>query len=102
LSQKLQPQPEESLLARHEALFRVSRAINVYRDPRELFRDLAKQLRQVVDFDFIGLFLYDVTANKAIIPVPLMEPWQDEIYQVSSESAATFRSFIPRSRDQVQ
>lgn len=51
-------------MARHEALFRVSRAINVYRDPKELFRDLAKQLRQVVDFDFIGLFLYDETANK--------------------------------------
>jgi PAS domain S-box-containing protein len=62
LSQKLQP--EESLLARHEALFRVSRAINVYRDPRELFRNLAKELRQVVDFDFIALFLYDKAANK--------------------------------------
>ena len=51
-------------MARHETLFRVSRAINVYRDPEELFRNLAKELRQVVDFDFIALFLYDETANK--------------------------------------
>ena len=51
-------------MARHEALFRVSRAINVYRDPGELFRDLARELRQVVDFDFVALFLYDEAANK--------------------------------------
>jgi GAF domain-containing protein len=51
-------------LARHEALFRVSRAINVYRDPSELFRALGTELRQVVDFDFVGLFLYDEAANK--------------------------------------
>ena len=42
----------------------MSRAINVYRDPRELFRVLAKELRQVVDFDFVALFLFDETANK--------------------------------------
>ena len=29
--------PETPLLARQEALFRVSRAINVYRDPAQLF-----------------------------------------------------------------
>ena len=64
LTQQPQPDPEKSLLARHEALFRVSRAINVYRDPRELFRVLAKELSHVVDFDFIALFLYDEAANK--------------------------------------
>ena len=42
----------------------MSRAINVYRDPRELFRVLATELRQVVDFDFVALFLYDEEANK--------------------------------------
>jgi len=51
-------------LARHEALFRVSRAINVYRDPRELFKVLAIELRHIVDFDFVALFLYDQTRNK--------------------------------------
>jgi PAS domain S-box-containing protein len=64
LTQQAQSGPEKSLLARHEALFRVSRAINVYRDPKELFRVLASELRQVVDFDFVALSLYDETANK--------------------------------------
>ena len=64
LAQKAQYELERSLLAQHEALFRVSRAINVYRDSRELFRVLANELRQVVEFDFVALFLYDEVANK--------------------------------------
>jgi PAS domain S-box-containing protein len=64
LTQPSQADAEKSLLARHEALFRVSRAINVYRDPRDLFKVLANELRQVVDFDFVALFLYDPAANK--------------------------------------
>jgi PAS domain S-box-containing protein len=64
LTQHSQLDVEKSLLARHEALFRVSRAINVYRDPRELFKVLAHELRQVVDFDFVALFLYDPATNK--------------------------------------
>jgi PAS domain S-box-containing protein len=42
----------------------MSYAINVYRDPKELFRVLANELRQVVDFDFVALFLYDPATNK--------------------------------------
>lgn len=64
MTRRSQVAPEQSLLARHEALFRVSRAINVYRDPGELFRVLASELRQVVDFGFLALFLYDEAANK--------------------------------------
>jgi PAS domain S-box-containing protein len=64
LTEELQLEPEQSLLVQHEALFRVSQAINVYRDPKELFRVLANELRQVVDFDFVALFLYDPVANK--------------------------------------
>jgi PAS domain S-box-containing protein len=63
LAQPSQLGSEKSLLARHEALFRVSRAINVYRDPRELFKVLAIELRHIVDFDFVALFLYDETTN---------------------------------------
>jgi len=55
---------EQSLPARLEALFRVSKAIGVYRNPKELFRVLAQELRQVVSFDFIALFLYDAEKNK--------------------------------------
>jgi PAS domain S-box-containing protein len=64
VEQEAQLGQEQAVLARHEALFRVSRAINVYRNPKELFRVLANELRQVVDFDFLGLFLYDEAANK--------------------------------------
>jgi PAS domain S-box-containing protein len=58
-----QPGPEQSLVARHEALIRVSRAINVHRDPKELFRVLASELQRVVNFDYVALFLYDEAAN---------------------------------------
>ena len=64
VSEAQQPGIERSLLARQEALFRVSQAIGVYRDPKELFRVLAKELRQVVAFDFIAIFLYDPDKNK--------------------------------------
>jgi PAS domain S-box-containing protein len=55
---------EQSLPARLEALFRVSKAIGVHRNPKELFRVLARELRQVVAFDFIALFLYDAEKDK--------------------------------------
>jgi len=55
---------EQSLPARLEALFRVSQAIGVYRNPKELFRVLAQELRRVVAFDFVAIFLYDAEQNK--------------------------------------
>jgi PAS domain S-box-containing protein len=55
---------EQSPPARLEALFRVSQAIGVYRNPKELFSVLAKELRQVVAFDFVAIFLYDADKNK--------------------------------------
>jgi PAS domain S-box-containing protein len=64
VSETQQPGFEESLPARLEALFRVSRAISVYRNPKELFRVLARELRQVVGFDFVAIFLYDPEKNK--------------------------------------
>jgi PAS domain S-box-containing protein len=57
------PVPGSSPLALYEALARVSRAISVYRDPKELFRVLAEELRQAVHFDFVGVFLYDEATN---------------------------------------
>ena len=62
--------PDGKLLAeRYEALIRVSHAIGVYRDPKELFRVLADELRHAVDFDFLGLFFYDETSNTFENPV---------------------------------
>ncbi len=54
-----------------DALSRASRAICVYRDPKELFRVLAGELRSAVKFDFVALFLYDEKAHK--IRNPIME-----------------------------
>lgn len=63
--------PEQSLLARHEALIRVLRAINVHREPKELFRILANELRSVVTFDYVAPFLYDEATHK--IQNPFLE-----------------------------
>ena len=64
VSETPHPAFEQSLPARLEALFRVSQAIGVYRNPKELFRVLARELRQVVAFDFVAIFLYDAEKNK--------------------------------------
>jgi formate hydrogenlyase transcriptional activator len=69
VAQRAQSGPEQSPVARHEALIRVSRAINVHRDPKELFRVLASELQSVVNFDYVALFLYDETTNKIQNPV---------------------------------
>ncbi len=61
--------PGPSLPALYEALSRVSHAISRYRDPKELFRVLAGELRQAVHFDFVAVFLYDEASHKIRNPV---------------------------------
>ena len=48
-----------SIVARYEALIRVSEALRAYHDHDTLFRSLARELRPVVRFNFLGLALYD-------------------------------------------
>lgn len=48
-----------STVARYEALIRVSEALSAYHDRDTLFRSLARELRPVVQFTFLGLGLYD-------------------------------------------
>ena len=48
-----------SMVARYEALIRVSEALRAYHDRDTLFRSLARELRPVVRFSFLGLGLYD-------------------------------------------
>lgn len=62
---------EKSLIDRYEALFRVAHAVARHRDPKELFRELAGELRAAVDFDFVGLFLYNEAKN--IFENPVLE-----------------------------
>ncbi len=49
------PVPE----TRYETLIRISNAIGTYRDPRELFRALVRELQRVVQFDCVGVSIYD-------------------------------------------
>jgi len=69
VSEELQTITEKPLTRRYEALFRVARAIAAHQDPKDLFRALAGELHQVVDFDFMGLFLYDEASNRFENPV---------------------------------
>ena len=51
--------PEQSVVARYEALIRVSQAVSAYREPRKLFDVLVDELRRVIEFDGIGIAQYD-------------------------------------------
>ncbi len=50
---------EQSVVARYEALIRVSQAVSAYREPRKLFDVLVDELRRVIEFDGIGIAQYD-------------------------------------------
>jgi formate hydrogenlyase transcriptional activator len=50
---------EQSVVARYQALIRVSQAVSAYREPRKLFDVLVDELRRVIEFDGIGIAQYD-------------------------------------------
>jgi formate hydrogenlyase transcriptional activator len=50
---------ERSMADRYQALFRVSQAISAHRDPKKLFSVLAGELRNVIDFKFLSILLYN-------------------------------------------
>jgi len=86
VSETIQPGFGQSLPARLEALFRVSQAISFYRNPKELFRVLAKELRRVVAFDFVAIFLYDPEKNK--VSTALLETVQGPEFVIPSDFPA--------------
>jgi formate hydrogenlyase transcriptional activator len=49
--------------ARYETLIRVSNAIGTYRDPKDLFRALVRELHRVVQFDNVGVSIHDEKSN---------------------------------------
>ncbi len=57
---------EYLLSDRYEALIRVSQAIGVHRDPQDLFRAMATELRQVIQFDGLVVAQYDAAANEVL------------------------------------
>jgi formate hydrogenlyase transcriptional activator len=54
------------LSERYEALIRVSQAIGAHREPKELFRAMATELRSVVQFDGIVVAQYDEASNEIL------------------------------------
>ena len=59
-----------ALAARYEALPRLSQILTAHREPKELFRVLAGELRQVAQFDYMKLVLCGEAAKEAY-PSPL-------------------------------
>ena len=55
-----------SLAGRLEGLVRVSQVIGAQRDPKDLFRAMAKELRAVVPFDGIFVSQYDEKSNEIL------------------------------------
>jgi len=51
---------------RYEALIRVSQAIGEHRDPKDLFRAMATELRRVVQFDGIVVAQYDEASDEIL------------------------------------
>ena len=54
------------LYERYEALIRVSQAISAHRDPKELFCAMARELRQVVQFDGIVIAQFDQASSELL------------------------------------
>ena len=59
-------QTDYSLAERYEALIRVSQAIGAHRDPQDLFRAMASELRRVVQFDGMVVAQYDEASNEIL------------------------------------
>ena len=51
---------------RYEALIRVSQAIGAHRDPQDLFRAMATELRRVIQFDGIVVAQYDEASHEIV------------------------------------
>ena len=59
MSGGIQPASHGSVTERYEALFRLSQALISDRGPDELFNILVRELRQVVEFDYLAIVIYD-------------------------------------------
>jgi PAS domain S-box-containing protein len=64
-----QPELRQPVHARYEALLRISRALCEYRDPKELFRVLADELRRVVAFNYVAVYVYDEASHQIYNPL---------------------------------
>ena len=86
-----------STVARYEALIRVSEALRAYHDRDLLFHSLARELRPVVRFSFLGLGLYDeqshmmdlrvLEATGNPLPPPELSPEESISYWIVQHQA---------------
>lgn len=84
--------PAASIVARYEALVRVSEALRTYHERDALFESLARELRLVVRFDLLGLALYDertgvveprvLEASGEVAPLPELTSGEQLTYWV--------------------
>jgi formate hydrogenlyase transcriptional activator len=63
----LQSPPQQTATERYEALFRLSQAVNLNCCSEELLKDLVRELREVVEFYFLGIGVYDEKTHEAHI-----------------------------------
>jgi formate hydrogenlyase transcriptional activator len=79
-----------STLARYRALIRVSEALRAYHDREELFRGLARELKPVVRFDFLGLALFD-ERTRVVVPFVLEASGEPSaLPELTSEDQLTY------------
>jgi formate hydrogenlyase transcriptional activator len=86
-----------SMVARYEALIRVSEALRANHERDTLFRSLARELRPVVRFSFLGLGLYDershtldlrvLEASGNPLPPPELSPEESLSYWIVQHQA---------------
>jgi formate hydrogenlyase transcriptional activator len=88
----IQTAPCQSLTERYEALFRLSQAINSNCCSEELLKSLVRELREVVEFYYLGIGLYDEKLHEmwikcfddsgAPIEIPKLAPEETFTWQV--------------------
>jgi formate hydrogenlyase transcriptional activator len=92
MSADMQVAPCQSLTERYEALFRLSQAINSNCCSEELLKSLVRELREVVEFYYLGIGIYDEKLHEmwikcfdhsgAPIEIPKLAPEETFTWQV--------------------
>src|SRR5581483_4702235 len=66
IASRIERPPDYLLSERYEVLIRVLKAIGAYRDPKDLFAAMAKELRRVIQFDGIVVAQYDEPTDEIV------------------------------------
>jgi formate hydrogenlyase transcriptional activator len=94
--------------SRYVTLFRVSQILAAYREPKELFRVLASELRQVVPFDYMKVVLcgeavkktsrslLEVLGRPLTVPVPKFTPEETTIWWVYQNQQPLVIPFVEK------